>query len=153
MPDTIVPIVRRPVRRTSTDPVVKPDHVSELRKLSIGGETNKVEEPARFLPRKEEDVSSKYVPRKTISSLNKEREKTLSSSSLKSSVSSTSSSRKSSLLDDNLGSLPPPVVPQYEVPSNTTGFPQAPKDNLPKLHEARHKAHKTPVSYFLYLFT
>jgi hypothetical protein len=29
------------------------------------------------------------------------------------------------------------------VPSNTSGFPHAPKDNLPKLHETRHKAHKT----------
>lgn len=48
------------------------------------------------------------------------------------------------MLDDSLSCLPPPVVPQYDVPSNTTGFPQAPKDNLPKLHEARHKAHKTP---------
>jgi hypothetical protein len=132
MPDTIVPIVRRPIRRPSTDAVaVKPaDVVSDIRKLSIGGESNSTttstvaDSPLRY--------------RKTISSLNKERERAEATSSA-------TTSRRSSLFDDSeLKKLPAPIISQYEVPANTTGFPHAPKDNVPKLHETRNKAKKTP---------
>ncbi len=157
MPDTIVPIVRRPIRRTSNDPAVKPTEVSELRKLSIGGESNSVSSSGLtgYASLSSATADSPLRYRKTISSLNKEREKTsLPSSSVTSSAPTT---RKSSLFDDSeLKNLPPPITSTYEVPSNTSGFPHAPKDNLPKLHETRHKAHKTSVSFFfifLYLTT
>ena len=136
MPDTFVPIVRRPVRRISNDPAVKSSDVSELRKLSIGGDSSSQ------LRAEEQPSPARY--RKTISSLNKEREKAASTVAAP-------APRKSSLLDDGeLSKLPPPVAPHYEVPTNTSGFPHAPKDNLPKLHETRHKAIKTPVSSFSY---
>ena len=141
MPDTFVPIVRRPIRRTSNDPAVKPTEVSELRKLSIGGESNSVSSSGLTNSSSLSDSPLRY--RKTISSLNKERERTSLSSS---SVTPAPSIRKASLLDDS--DLPPPITSIYEVPSNTSGFPHAPKDNLPKLHETRHKAHKTSVSFF-----
>ena len=157
MPDTIVPIVRRPIRRTSNDPAVKPTEVSELRKLSIGGESNSVSTSSSsgltgYASLSSATADSPLRYRKTISSLNKEREKTsLPASSVTSSAPTT---RKSSLFDDSeLKNLPPPITSTYEVPSNTSGFPHAPKDNLPKLHETRHKAHKTSVSFFhLFLF-
>ena len=143
MPDTIVPIVRRPVRRPSTDAVaVKPSDVtSEIRKLSIGGESNSTSATVT-------DSPLRY--RKTISSLNKERERAEAASKV-TPTSSVTTSRKSSLFDDSeLEKIPPPYNPTpYEVPANTSGFPHAPKENLPKLHETRNKAKKTPVSFYL----
>lgn len=48
------------------------------------------------------------------------------------------------MLDDSeFKDIPPPISPQYELPSNTSGFPHVPKENLPKLHETRNKAIKT----------
>lgn len=137
MPDTIVPIVRRPIRRTSTDTAVKPADISELRKLSIGGETNSTTSSVAA------DSPLRY--RKTISSLNKEKERAAAALVTPPSSSTTpTTTRRSSFFDDSdLKNLPAPIASNYELPSNTSGFPHAPKDNLPKLHETRNKAKKT----------
>ena len=131
MPDTVVPIVRRPVRRTSTDVTTKIDLNPGLRKLSIGGDSN-----TRRSPEQEQEpprIKKTWSPPKKA--VSPKVEKKPAASTL--------------LLSSRDEALPPPAAePHYTVPSSTTGFPSASKQNLPKLPVARDRVKKTQVSYF-----
>jgi hypothetical protein len=127
MPDTVVPLVRRAVRRTSTttnDPKTEAG-ISGLRKLSIGGETNRRASV-------EEHPSPSEVRRSWANRESPKEEK-------KSSPSGGFPFQEEAL---------PPVVelPTYETPQYKTAFPAASKDNLPPIQESRHKTPKTEVS-------
>ena len=130
MPDTVVPVVRRPVRRTSTDTTTKIDLNPGLRKLSIGGDSN-----TRRSPEQEQEpprIKKTWSPPKKAVSPKVEKKP---ASTL--------------LLSSRDEALPPPAAePHYTVPSSTTGFPSASKQNLPKLPVARDRVKKTQVSYF-----
>jgi len=118
MPDTIVPIVRRPVRRVSTTPATEPK-VSELssakRKLSIGGENNERVSPPR--------LTRSFVP---TASPTEERRRTLISDS------------------SRTPSEPEPTKDIYkDVKGSISGFPVAKRDNLPALPVAKTRPIKT----------
>lgn len=131
MPDTLVPLVRRPVRRTSTTTETKTDVNSEPRKLSIGGESNTRTSPDRpdpsrlrrtWVPHKEKDISPREEKKPLIRESNPFKKEEI---------------------------LPPPVSPTYEVPSfSTGGFPHVNKTNLPPLPVAKNRVQKTQVSNF-----
>jgi len=123
MPDTIVPIVRRPVRRssTTTDPKVS-DVNNVIRKLSIGGETNSEQaSPAR--------LRRTWTPKE-----------------------STTPERRRSLLSPREDPLPvetPTPVPVIEKRATTSPpragncFPVAKRDHLPSLPVSRNRPIKT----------
>jgi hypothetical protein len=128
MPDTVVPLVRRAVRRTSTtpaDPKLESAAGSPgLRKLSIGGETNR-------RPSVDEHPSPSEVRRSWAKRESPKEEK------------------RSPGFPFAEEPLPPaPEPPAYEVPQYRGAYPVASKDNLPPLQESRHKTPKTEVSYF-----
>jgi hypothetical protein len=136
MPDTVVPLVRRAVRRTSTtttaaDP--KTETVSPgLRKLSIGGETNRRASV-------EEHPSPSEVRRSWAKRESPKEEK-------KSSAGGGFPFQEEA--------LPPPVeAPTYESPyTYKPAFPPVSKDNLPGIQESHHKVPKTEVSSFKFPF-
>jgi len=118
MPDTVVPIVRRPVRRVSTTPQTEPK-VSELssaaRKLSIGGESNS----DRISPPR---LTRSFIP---SASPTEERRRTLISDGVPTSVKTRS------------------PEPEIKEKSAISGFPTAKKDNLPALPVAKNRPIKT----------
>jgi hypothetical protein len=136
MPDTVVPLVRRAVRRTSTtttaaDP--KTETVSPgLRKLSIGGETNRRASV-------EEHPSPSEVRRSWAKRESPKEEK-------KSSAGGGFPFQEEA--------LPPPVeAPTYESPyTYKPAFPPVSKDNLPGIQESHQKVPKTEVSSFKFFF-
>ena len=131
MPDTLVPLVRRPVRRTSTTTETKTDVNSEPRKLSIGGESNTRTSPDRPDPSR---LRRTWVPHKEKDISPREEKKPL--------IRESKPFKKEEI-------LPPPVSPTYEVPSfSTGGFPHVNKTNLPPLPVAKNRVQKTQVSNF-----
>ena len=122
MPDSIVPIVRRPVRRLSTtsDRAGTSSKVDELntatRKLSIGGETNERSSPPRL-------TRTSFLPSRSPT---EERRKALISGEKSHTVS------------------PEPEPAQSQDLHNC--FPAAKKDNLRALPVARNRPIKTSVS-------
>ena len=121
MPDSIVPIVRRPVRRLSTTSDRGADSkVSELtsatRKLSIGGETNERSSPPRL-------TRTSFLPSRSPT---EERRRALISGEKSHTVS------------------PEPEPSQSQDLHNC--FPAAKKDNLRALPVARNRPIKTSVS-------
>ena len=124
MPDSVVPIVRRPVRKTSITPQTEPkgpDTVS--RKLSIGGESND-----RLSPPKS---TRSWIP---SSSPSEERRRSLISDA------SSSSSQPAP--------VPSPVTSkkEYVEVKAVGGFPITKGDNLPALPIAKNRPIKTSVS-------
>jgi len=117
MPDSIVPVVRRPVRRVSTTPATEPklgDLSSAARKLSIGGETNN------------DRVSPPRLTRSWVPSA------------------SPTEQRRQTLISDGAGvSEPEPEVKQTINNKAISGFPTATKDNLPALPVAKNRPIKT----------
>ena len=124
MPDSVVPIVRRPVRKTSITPQTEPkgpDTVS--RKLSIGGESND-----RLSPPKS---TRSWIP---SSSPSEERRRSLISDA------SSSSSQPAP--------VPSPVTSkkEYVEVKAVGGFPITKGNNLPALPIAKNRPIKTSVS-------
>jgi len=120
MPDSIVPIVRRPVRRLSTTSDRAGDtKLSELntatRKLSIGGETNERSSPPRL-------TRTSFLPSRSPT---EERRKALISG------------EKSHTLS------PEPEPAASQSPDLHNCFPAAKKDNLRSLPVARNRPIKT----------
>ena len=133
MPDTVVPLVRRAVRRTSTTPADPKTEVGSpgLRKLSIGGETNRRASV-------EEHPSPSEVRRSWAKRESPKEEK-------KSSTGGFPFAEEA---------LPPaPQPPAYEVPQYKGAYPVVSKDNLPPIQESRHKVPKTEVSCTEYFLT
>ena len=125
MPDSIVPIVRRPVRRLSTtsDRAGTSSKVDELntatRKLSIGGETNERSSPPRL-------TRTSFLPSRSPT---EERRKALISGEKSHTVSPE----------------PEPAASQSQ-PDLHNCFPAAKADNLRALPVARNRPIKTSVS-------
>lgn len=119
MPDTVVPLVRRAVRRTSTtpaDPKLETTATAGIRKLSIGGETNR-----------RASVDEHPSP-----------------SEVRRSWAKRDSPKEEKRLPFAEEPLPPaPQPPAYEVPQYRGAYPVVGKDNLPALQESRHKTPKT----------
>eukprot|EP00090_Calanus_glacialis_P045528 TRINITY_DN8505_c0_g1_i1.p1 TRINITY_DN8505_c0_g1~~TRINITY_DN8505_c0_g1_i1.p1 ORF type:complete len:260 (-),score=93.51 TRINITY_DN8505_c0_g1_i1:271-981(-) len=119
MPDTIVPIVRRPVRRssTTTDPKIS-DVNNVVRKLSIGGESNSEQSsPAR--------LRRTWTPKE-----------------------STTPERRRSLLSPRDDPTPvetpePQQRSAISPPRAGNCFPVSKRDNLPSLPVARNRPIKT----------
>ena len=131
MPDSVVPIVRRPVRKTSITPQTElkgPETVS--RKLSIGGESNDRLSPPKTI--------RSWVP---SASPSEERRRALISD-----ASSSSSSAQPA-------PVPSPVSSKKEIVEVKAvgGFPITKTDNLPALPIAKSRPIKTSVSVPLYL--
>ena len=129
MPDSVVPIVRRPVRKTSITPQTElkgPETVS--RKLSIGGESND-----RLSPPK---TTRSWVP---SASPSEERRRALISDASSSSA--------------QPAPVPSPVSSKKEIVEVKAvgGFPITKTDNLPALPIAKSRPIKTSVSVSLYL--
>lgn len=123
MPDSVVPIVRRPVRKTSITPATEPKGPENVaRKLSIGGESND-----RLSPPK---TTRSWIP---SSSPSEERRRSLISD-----ASSSSSSSQSA-------PVPSPVASKKEFVEVKTvgGFPITKGDNLPTLPIAKNRPIKT----------
>lgn len=126
MPDSIVPIVRRPVRRVSTTPATEPklgELSSAARKLSIGGESNN------------DRVSPPRLTRSFLPS------------------SSPTEERRRQMVSDGTPVEEPKEIAK-EVIKDTkaiSGFPSASKDNLPALPVSRNRPIKTSVSVFEYI--
>jgi len=121
MPDSVVPIVRRPVRKTSITPQTEPKGPENvLRKLSIGGESND-----RLSPPKS---TRSWIP---SSSPSEERRRSLISDA------SSSSSQPAP--------VPSPVASKKELVEVKTvgGFPITKGDNLPSLPIAKNRPIKT----------
>ena len=129
MPDNLVPIVRRPVRRTSTTLDTKADLVGGVRKLSIGGDSNSRRSPEQQSPPR---IKKTWSPPKKA-------------------VSPKVETRPVLRRDEELP--PPPAEPTYAVPSSTSGFPHADKHNLPKLPIARDRVKKTQVSLLNFILS
>ena len=126
MPDSVVPIVRRPVRKTSITPQVEPKGPDTLpRKLSIGGESND-----RLSPPKS---TRSWIP---SSSPSEERRRSL--------ISDASSSSSSS----QPAPVPSPVTSkkEYVEVKAVGGFPITKGDTLPALPIAKNRPIKTSVS-------
>ena len=124
MPDSVVPIVRRPVRKTSITPQTEPKGPENVsRKLSIGGESND-----RLSPPKS---TRSWIP---SSSPSEERRRSLISDA------SSSSSQPAP--------VPSPVASKKELVEVKTvgGFPITKGDNLPTLPIAKNRPIKTSVS-------
>ena len=124
MPDSVVPIVRRPVRKTSITPQTEPKGPENvLRKLSIGGESND-----RLSPPKS---TRSWIP---SSSPSEERRRSLISDA------SSSSSQPAP--------VPSPVASKKELVEVKTvgGFPITKGDNLSSLPIAKNRPIKTSVS-------
>ena len=121
MPDSIVPIVRRPVRRLSTtsdrgvDSKV-PELTSATRKLSIGGETNERSSPPRL-------TRTSFLP----------------------SRSPTEERRKALISGEKSHTLSPEPEPAQSQDLHNC-FPAAKKENLRALPVARNRPIKTSVS-------
>lgn len=123
MPDSVVPIVRRPVRKTSITPQTEPKGPENVsRKLSIGGESND-----RLSPPKS---TRSWIP---SSSPSEERRRSL--------ISDASSSSSSS----QPAPVPSPVASKKELVEVKTvgGFPITKGDNLPTLPIAKNRPIKT----------
>ena len=121
MPDSIVPIVRRPVRRVSTTPATEPklgELSSAARKLSIGGESNN------------DRVSPPRLTRSFLPS------------------SSPTEERRRNLVSDGTPVEQPREVVKEVVKETKaiSGFPSASKDNLPALPVSKNRPIKTSVS-------
>ena len=130
MPDTLVPIIRRPVRRTSaTADTIKQDVTGEIRKLSIGGDSNSRTSPDRPDPSK---LRRTWTPHKEKESPREEKK----------------SPKEESLRSFSYEEpLPPTIEPTYEAP-HVPGFPKVSKANLPKLPVAKNRVQKTQVSFY-----
>jgi len=117
MPDSIVPIVRRPVRRLSTVSSSGDSKVSELstatRKLSIGEETNERASPPRL-------TRSSWLSSKTPGE-----------------------ERRRSLISGEKSKTASPEPEPAKSQDNHNCFPAASKDNLPALPVARNRPIKT----------
>lgn len=126
MPDSVVPIVRRPVRKTSITPQTEPKGPETVsRKLSIGGESND-----RLSPPK---TTRSWVP---SASPSEERRRSL--------ISDASSSSSPS----QPAPVPSPVTSKKEIVEVKAvgGFPITKTDNLPALPIAKSRPIKTSVS-------
>ena len=127
MPDTIVPIVRRPVRRgsTTTDPKIAEVNLA-TRKLSIGGETNSEQaSPAR--------LRRTWTPKE-----------------------SPTPERRRSLLVPKEDTKPekttePAQRSTSSPPRSANCFPVSKSSNLPSLPTARNRPIKTSVSIYYLL--
>ena len=131
MPDTIVPIVRRPVRRTSTaTQETKVESVANAtRKLSIGGDTNSRVSPEIATPRLRRTWTPS-APKEKVEPAKTEK-------------------KEVKKLKDDEGLPPPAIPPSYSVPSSSnssSGFPAADKKNLPRLTVAKDRVQKSQVS-------
>ena len=122
MPDNIVPLVRRPVRRVSATAGETKAEIAGVRKLSIGGDSNARISPEKHTPSTTGLRRTWTPPKKEVARPEK----------------------KSMLSDEPLP--PPPQAPTYEVPENKSGFPPVSKDNLPRLPVAKNRVQKTQVS-------
>ena len=124
MPDSIVPIVRRPVRRLSTVSSSGDSKISELstatRKLSIGGESNERASPPRL-------TRTSFLPSKSPT---EERRRALISGSG----------------DKSKTASPEPEQKKKISADSHNCFPAANKDNLPALPVCRNRPIKTSVS-------
>ena len=131
MPDTVVPVVRRPVRRVSATPDPK-ELPSEVRKLSIGEESSRAPERLRKTWNAETGRrgSETEITRKSVTPPKEQSKKT---------EPRTPSVRAEAEEDK---------ATQEAPKSAHSGFPAGDRAKLPTLPVARNRPIKTSVSIF-----